>query len=123
LSLSELLWAFAVGNFSLWVLYKLINQQLFSDKITRFQILATLIATISFCSIGWWEQLFIHRRRYIETSKINMLNSPFLFKGITGLMTIIFFVSLFLFLFNVAIGLLRKFKRGRIGVDHKASSW
>jgi|SRR5579859_735865 len=110
LSLSELLWAFAIINISLWALYKLINRQLFSDKIARLQIIMTFIATLSFCSIEWWGRFFIHGRRYVEISKISMLNSPILFKATTSTITIIFFGGLFLFLLNVAIGFYKKFR-------------
>ena len=111
LSLSELLWAFAIINLSFWSLYKLINKQLFSDKITIFQIASIFFATLSICSIQWWGRLIIHGKRYAETSKLNMLSSPIFFKGITILITIIFFGSIFLFLFNVMMGLVWKYKR------------
>ena len=111
LSLSELLWAFAIINLSLWGLYKLINKEFFSEKIAKFQIVSTFIATLSFCSIEWWGRLIIHGRRYFETSKFNMLSSPILYRAIITLITIAFFGSIFLFLFNVTVGLVRKWKK------------
>jgi hypothetical protein len=110
LSLSELLWVFAIINLCIWVLYKLINQKFLSDKITRLQIVTTFVATLSFCSIEWWGRLIIHGGRYVEISKTSMVNSPILFKAIIGAMTIIFFACLFLFLFNASIGFYRKLR-------------
>jgi hypothetical protein len=110
LSLSELLWAFAIINLCIWVLYKLINQKFLSHKITRLQIVTTFVSTLSFCSIEWWGRFIIHGRRYVEISKTSMGNSPILFKAIIGAITIIFFASLFLFLFNAAIGFYRRLR-------------
>ena len=110
LSLPVLLWAFAIINLCLWVLYKLINQKFLSAGITRLQIVTTFVATLSFCTIEWWGRLIIHGRRYVEMSKVSMLNSPLLFKGITGTITIIFWGSLFLLLLNVAIGFYKRLR-------------
>src|SRR5579859_350472 len=81
LSLPVLLWAFAIINICLWILYRLINKKFLSDKITRIQIVTTLVATLSFCTVEWWGRFIIHSRRYIEISKIGMPNNPALFKG------------------------------------------
>ena len=108
LSLPVLLWAFAIINLSLWMLYKLVNRQFLSDEITRLQIVATFVATFSFCSIEWWGRFFIHGSRYVEISKNSMVNSLVIFKGITTAITIIFLGSLFLFILNVAIGFYKR---------------
>lgn len=110
LSLSELLWAFAIINFSLWVLYKVVNRQFLSDRITRLQIVATFVATLSFCSIEWWGRFIIHGSRYVEISKNSMANCLLLFKGITTAITLIFLGSLFLLLLNVAIGFYKRIR-------------
>ena len=110
LSLPVLLWAFAIINLSLWMLYKLVNRQFLSDEITRLQIVATFVATFSFCSIEWWGRFFIHGSRYVEISKNSMVNSLVIFKGITTAITIIFLGSLFLLLLNVAIGFYKRIR-------------
>ena len=110
LSLPELLWAFAIINLSLWGLYKLIYKRVFSEKITKLQIVTFLIATLSFCSIEWWGRFIIHGRRYVEVSQTSMGNRAILFKGLTTLMTIIFLASLVLFLLNVAIGFYKRIR-------------
>jgi len=110
LSPPELLWVFAIVNFSLWVVYKLVNRQLLSDKITRLQIVTTFVATLSFCSIEWWGRFFIGGRRYVEISKSSMVSNLVLFREITTTITIIFLASLFLLLLNVAIGFYKKIR-------------
>lgn len=108
MSLFELLWAFAILNLSLWILYKLIDEQFLSRKISNLQIVIFLIATVSFCTIEGWGRLFIHTRRYILISKLGMLTNSILLKGLIIVITILFFVSVFLFLFNVMIGFIRR---------------